>query len=322
MEDFKIVVLDGFTTNPGDLDWSDLFSLGNVQVYDFTEPVSVTERLKGVKAAITNKVRINAELMDKLPDLKYIGIMATGTEIVDVEAAKKRGIIVTNVPVYANFSVAQLVFGLILELCYRIDLHNKSVVEDKQWSNQPYNSYWLKPLVGLERKKLGIIGMGKIGERVAIIGTAFGMEIMANDVYQREVSSVVEWVDIECLLKNSDIVSIHCPLLPQTRGIINKNTLKIMKPNAFFINTARGPLMVEEDLADALNNDVIAGAGLDVLEQEPPKLNTPLFNAKNVIITPHIGWATVDARKKLIREVALNLEAFLKKEKRNIVNEK
>jgi glycerate dehydrogenase len=315
----KIVILDGYTTNPGDLEWSEIEKHGSLNVYDWTEREDVPKRLKGAEIAITNKVEMDAELMDQLPDLKYIGIMSTGMDHVDRKAAAERGIVVTNVPVYADYSVPQLVFALLLELCYRIDLHHQSVVEEKKWSNQKYNSYWLKPLIGLHGKTIGIIGMGKIGEQVAKIANSFGMKIIAYDVYQREIPNV-KWVDLDNLLKESDVISIHCPLLPSTEGMINKDALKKMKKSAFFINTSRGPLMVDKDLADALNDGVIAGAGLDVLNQEPPTLDNPLFDAKNVIITPHIGWATVDARERLINEVALNIEAFIKNEKRNVVN--
>ena len=315
----KMILLDGYTTNPGDLSWSPLEKLGELTVYDWTEQEDVVNRLQGAQVAFTNKVRLTAEHMDALKELKYIGIIATGMDCVDLEAAKERGIVVTNVAVYANFSVAQLTFALILELCYRIDLHNRSIVEDLYWSKQPYNSYWLKPLVGLENKTLGIIGMGKIGERVAAIGTAFGMKVLAYDVYQRELPNVT-WVELEELLRNSDVVSTHCPLFDSTRGIINKDSLSLMKPTAFFINTSRGPLMVDQDVADALNNGVIAGAGLDVLNGEPPSLDNPLLSAKNIILTPHIGWATVDARTRLVSEVANNLESYQNGDPKNVVN--
>jgi glycerate dehydrogenase len=315
----KIVILDGYTTNPGDLSWESLQKFGQLEVYDWTDEKDVVPRLKGAKAAFTNKVRIGAEQMDALPDLKYIGIIATGLDCVDLNAAKERGIVVTNVPTYANYSVAQLVFALTLELCYRIDLHTRCITEDLYWSKQPYNSFWLKPLIGLNGKTLGIIGMGKIGERVAEIGKAFGMKVIAYDVVHREIPGVT-WVELEELYKTSDVVTIHCPLLESTRGMINKKTLAMMKPTAFFINTSRGPLMVDQDVADALNNDVIAGAGLDVLGTEPPAPDNPLLKAKNVIITPHIGWATLDSRKSLIDTAAQNYEAFLKGESLNVVN--
>ena len=315
----KLVVLDGYTTNPGDLSWDLLEAFGQLEVYNWTEPSEVVPRAKGATAIFSNKVPIDAAIMDELPDLKYIGIIATGLDVIDLKAARERNITVTNVPVYANYSVAQLTFALILELCYRTDLHHRSITVDRHWSNQSYNSYWLKPLVGLEDKTLGVIGMGKIGERVAAIGTAFEMKVLAYDVIHRELPNVT-WVGLNEILKRSDIISIHCPLLPTTRGMINKDTLKIMKSTAFLVNTSRGPLVVEKDLADALNKGVIAGAGLDVLEKEPPASDNPLLDAKNVVLTPHIGWATLDARRRLISTVADNLRAFLNGAAINVVD--
>jgi glycerate dehydrogenase len=314
----KLVILDGYTTNPGDLSWLTMERFGELSVYDWTEPEDITKRLIGAQAVFVNKVKLTAEHMTALPELKYIGILATGSDGIDLTASKECGITVTNVPVYANYSVAQLTFALILELCYRIDLHNRSIVEDHYWSKQIYNSYWLKPLIGLNSKILGIIGMGKIGERVAAIGNALGMIILAYDVYPRDLPNV-RWVNLEELLKTSDVVTIHCPLLDSTQGLINKDTLALMKPTAFFINTSRGRLMVDEDVADALNNGIIAGAGLDVLGSEPPDINNPLLSAKNVIITPHIGWATVEARSQLIKIAEENFENYLKGNAINVV---
>jgi glycerate dehydrogenase len=314
----RIVILDGYTTNPGDLSWSELEALGEVKLYNWTDHKEIADRLSGTQAAITNKVKLDAETLSKLPELEYIGIMATGTDNVDLEAAKKYGIVVTNVPVYADYSVAQLTFALILELCYGTYSHSKSIIEDKIWSKQQFNSYWLKPLDGLEGKTIGIIGMGRIGERVAGIATAFGMKVLAYDVYKRELVNVI-WATLDELLHESDIVSTHCPLLESTKGMMNKKALSKMKKTAYYINTSRGSLVVEKDLADALNDGVIAGAGLDVLAKEPPGLDNPLLSAKNIVITPHIGWATVDARKRLISEVALNLKAYMNNEKRNTV---
>lgn len=314
----KMVILDGYTTNPGDLSWKELEGLGDMEVFDWTDPKQVVPRLDGAAAAFTNKVRIDAEQMAALPGLKYIGIMATGMDAIDLTAARERGIIVTNVPEYANYSVAQLTFALILELCYGVNRHSKSITEEKLWSGQKYNSYWLQPLTGLKGKTIGIAGMGKIGERVATIATAFGMNVLAYDVVHRELPGI-EWVPLERLLKESDIVSMHCPLFESTRGMINKETLSMMKESAFFINTSRGPLVVDSDLADALNNGVIAGAGLDVLNEEPPSSDNPLLSAKNAVITPHIGWATLEARSRLITEVSLNYKAFLNNERRNSV---
>jgi len=256
--------------------------------------------------------------MAQLPDLRYIGIMATGVDQVDHAAAKEMGITVTYVPSYANHSVAQLTFALLLELYYNINAHHRSIVNDKVWSSQAFNSYWLKPLEGLYGKTIGIIGMGKIGEQVSKIARAFDMEVLAYDVIKRNLADV-EWVELEDLLSRSDVVTTHCPLLDSTRGFINKTSLSMMKKTAYFINTSRGPLVVEEDLADALNEGVIAGAGLDVLGVEPPAPDNPLFSAKNIVITPHIGWATIQSRSALISEVASNYAAFLIGNERNHV---
>ena len=315
----KIVLLDGYTTNPGEFKWTQLEQLGEFDVYDWTDRADVVARAKDAEAVISNKVVLDRDLMEQLPNLKYIGILATGTDCIDLKAAKELGITVTNVPVYANYSVPQLAFALILELCYATERHSQSIKEERVWSNQPYNSYWLKPLVGLEGKKLGVFGMGKIGQQVATIGRAFGMEIIAYDVVCPDLPNV-EWVDLNDLFKQSDVISLCCPLIPSTEGIINKNTLALMKPTAFLINTARGKLVVDQDLADALNSGQIAGAGVDVLTTEPPAIDNPMLDAKNAVITPHIGWATVEARKRLISETANNLEMFVKGTPCNVVN--
>jgi glycerate dehydrogenase len=316
----KIVVLDGYTTNPGDLDWSALKRLGKTIVYDKTEKDEIISRTKEAQAVITNKVPLTADILFQLPQLQYIGILATGTDHVDLKAAEERGILVTNVPVYANHSVSQLAFALILELCYRIDLHHHSIVDEFYWSTQPYNSYWLQPLIGLDGKTLGIIGLGKIGQRMAVIGTAFGMRIISYDLFPREYPDV-QFVKLEELLQTADFVTLHCPLMEATAGMINKKTLAMMKPSAYLINTSRGDLVVGQDLADALNSGRLAGAGLDVLSQEPPMKDHPLLHAKNCILTPHIGWATTDARAWLIQQTADNLRAFMQGIALNAVNQ-
>jgi glycerate dehydrogenase len=306
----KIVVLDGYTTNPGDLDWSALERLGETVIYDKTEKDEIVPRSREAQAVITNKVPLTADILSQLPKLQYIGILATGMDHVDLKAAEDRGIRVANIPAYADRAVSQLAFALILELCYRIDLHHRSIVDEFYWSTQPYNSYWLQPLIGLDGKTLGIIGMGKIGQRVAVIGTAFGMHVIAYDLFPHEYPNV-QFVTMEELLQTADFVTLHCPLIEATSGMINKKTLAMMKSSAYLINTSRGGLVVEEDLADALNSGRLAGAGLDVLSQEPPMKDYPLLHAKNCILTPHIGWATTNARAGLIRQTADALEAFL-----------
>ncbi len=316
----KIVVLDGYTTNPGDLRWEELEKLGELEIYDWTDEQDIIPRLQNVTAVITNKVVLNKKHFSLLPQLKYIGVLATGYDNVDIEEAKKHGITVTNIPQYASHAVSQLAFALILECCYHIEKHSKSITEDLYWSKNPYNSYWLNPLIGLENKTLGVLGMGRIGQQTAAIGKAFGMKILAHDVYRPEIPEV-EWAELEDVLSRSDFVSLHCPLLESTRGIINKQTLSIMKPTAFLINTSRGALVKEADLAFALNNGLIAGAGLDVLSTEPPALDNPLLKAKNVVLTPHIGWATIDARKKLIQIAAENLESYFAGSSKNVIAE-
>jgi glycerate dehydrogenase len=316
----KIVVLDGYTTNPGDLDWSVLEHLGETIVYDKTEKDEIVPRAGEAQAVITNKVPLTADILFQLPRLQYIGILATGTDHIDLKAAAARGILVTNVPLYANYSVSQLTFALILELCYRIDLHHRSIVDEFHWSTQAYNSYWLQPLIGLDGKTLGIIGLGKIGQRVAAIGTAFGMNIIAYDLFPCAHPNV-QFVTPEELLRTADFVTLHCPLIETSSGMINKKTLAMMKPDAYLINTSRGDLVVEQDLADALNSGHLAGAGLDVLSREPPLKDHPLLHAKNCILTPHIGWATIDARAWLIRQAAENLKAFMRGSVLNAVNE-
>ena len=313
------IILDSYTTNPGDLSWRGLEELCELGLYDWTEPGELLDRLRGIQAAFTNKVKITAKDLAKLPDLKYIGVMATGYDSVDIAAAKEKGVVVTNIPEYANYSVSQLTFALILELCYSINAHHRTIVEEKRWSAGRFNSYWLKPLQGLRGKKIGVIGMGKIGIQVGTIARAFGMEVLAYDVHQRELAGVT-WKPLEDLLRESDVVTIHCPLFESTKGLINKETLSLMKNTAFFINTSRGALMVERDLADALNNGEIAGAGLDVLGQEPPPPDNPLLSAKNTVLTPHVGWDTMEARVALISETAKNFQAFLAGESRNVIN--
>ncbi len=306
----KIVILDGYTTNPGDLSWAPLEALGEVTAYEGTKPDEIQDRAAEADAIILNKVRMGAAEYESLPKLKYIGVLATGYDAVDVGEAAKRGIIVTNVPGYTSRSVAQLAFSLILELCMQPALHSARIKNEQLWCKQRFGTFWLTPLVGLEGKTLGIIGYGQIGREVAQIGRAFGMHIVARGTTGQS-NDEVERMPIEQLMQVSDVVSLHCPLFQETKGMIHKGLLERMKPTAFFINTSRGQLVVEQDLADALNQGVIAGAGLDVLAIEPPKEDNPLLYAKNTIITPHIGWATIEARQALIHQVAANYQAFL-----------
>ena len=317
----KLVVLDGYTLNPGDLSWDGIKQFGELQVHDRTPESQIVERCQGAKIIFTNKTPLREAILAQLPDLKYIGVLATGYNVVDVEYAKKRGILVANVPGYGTASVVQMTFALLLELCQHVQSHSDSVFEG-EWSRSLDFCYWKHPLVELEGKTLGIIGFGSIGQKVADVAGAFGMNVIGQSRRQSDQThrKNFRWAGLHELLSESDVVSIHCPLFPETQGLINKETLKLMKSSAFFLNTSRGPLMVDQDLADALNAGVIAGAGIDVLSVEPPSANNPLFRAKNCLITPHIAWATKEARSRLMGIAENNLSSFLNGNPVNIVN--
>ena len=313
----KIAVLDGKQLN--DLDWSKLNELGEVVKYDSTAPELVAERAAGAEAVLVNKVKMTAQVMDALPELKYIGVLATGYDNIDLAAAKERGIAVTNVPGYSTDSVAQLIFALLLELCHHAGRHSAGVIGEKKWSNQPYYSYWENPLIELAGKTMGIIGLGKIGQKTAEIARAFGMKVLVYSRTKKDVGGV-EWVSFDELLEKSDVVVPCCPLNDGTRGIMNKAAFEKMKKSAFFVNTARGGVVVDEDLRNALDAGEIAGAALDVMSSEPPKADNPLFGAKNIVITPHIAWATKEARTRLLAIVADNLAAWQDGGAQNTVN--
>jgi glycerate dehydrogenase len=317
----KIVVLDGYTLNPGDLSWSKLEQLGDLEVYDRTPADMVYERTKDATIILTNKAPVSAEVIHKLSSLKYIGVLATGYNIVDIEAAKQKGIVVTNVPGYSTASVAQLTFAFLLELCLHVQRHSDAVMEGK-WSHSKDFCFWDYPLIELAGKTIGIIGFGTIGQYVADIATAFGMQVLGHSrtLTDQSQRNNFKWASLDELLQTSDVVSIHCLLTPETKGLINKDSLEKMKPSAFLLNTSRGPIIIDQDLADALNNNVIAGAGIDVLSVEPPPMDNPLFKAKNCLITPHIGWATKEARVRLLDSVVNNISAFLSGKPVNIVN--
>jgi glycerate dehydrogenase len=317
----KIVILDGYTLNPGDLSWERLFELGEVVLHDRTPANKILERSIGADVLITNKTPLTEEALNRLPALKYIGVLATGYNVVDTIAAKKRNIIVTNVPAYSTVSVAQLTFALLLELCHHVQRHSESVMKGK-WTKSPDFSYSDFPLIELSGKTFGIIGFGNIGKKVADIATVFGMNIIAASRHQTDPSERknFRWAEVNEVLEKADIVSIHCPLTPDTKGLINAESLKKMKRSAFLINTSRGPVVIEKDLADALNNGIIAGAGIDVLSIEPPSKDNPLFKAKNCLITPHIAWATKEARVRLMDIAVSNLASFLSGKPVNVVN--
>ena len=316
----KIAVLDGYTLNPGDLSWSKLESLREVKIYDRTSRDEILERSVDAEILITNKTVLDREIIFNLPKLKYIGVLATGYNIVDIKAASEKGIVVTNVPAYSTKSVAQMVFALILELTLNVGLHSEAV-RSREWNECPDFSFWKTPLVELDGLTLGIIGYGQIGKEVAKLGNAFGMKVLVNtrsDIDNPETYiTAVSFDDIFCM---SDIVTLHLPLTDESNNMVTKTQLEKMKSNAYFINTSRGPIVNENDLAEALNNKQIAGAGLDVLSTEPPSQDNPLLKAKNCIITPHIAWATQAARKRLMSVAVNNVKAFIDGHPQNIVN--
>jgi len=308
----KIVVLDGYTLNPGDLSWDGLEAAGDLIIYDYTEKSDIYARAVGAEILFTNKTPLNAEMMDQLPGLRYIGVLATGYNVVDVKAAAERGIIVTNIPTYGTNSVAQMVFALLLEMCHHVQLHSDAVFKGEWTQNRDF-CFWKTPLIELSGKTIGIVGFGRIGRQVAKIAEAFGMRILAQDKFHGEASGLASfaWVELDDLLRQADVVSLHCPLFPDTAGLINQASIAMMKPSALLINTSRGGLIVDQDLADALNSGRIAGAALDVLSVEPPPADNPLLYAKNCLITPHISWATAEARSRLMDIAVDNLKAFL-----------
>ena len=312
------MVLDGHTLNPGDLNWDALGKIGELTVYDRTPPEQVVERAMEAEIVFTNKTLLPAEVINALPALKYIGVLATGYNVVDIAAAHERDIPVTNIPGYGTESVAQMTFALILELAQQPALHDASV-HAGDWSECPDFCYWKKPLVELKGLTLGLVGYGAIGQAVARLGRAFGMKILVHTRTVRE-DAETEFVDCHTVFTESDVVSLHCPLTDQNHGFVNADLLSQMKPTAYLINTARGPLVNEAALAMALNEEKIAGAATDVLSVEPPSVDNPLFGAKNLIITPHIGWATRAARERLMNIAADNLRAFLNGTPQNVVN--
>jgi glycerate dehydrogenase len=314
----KIVVLDGFTLNPGDLDWDALRSLGDVEVHDRTPAAEIAGRSQDADVLLTNKTPLRADTLAQLPKLRFIGVLATGYDVVDVKAAAERGIPVSNVPTYGTHSVAQFAFALLLELCHRVQRHADDAASGG-WQKQAEWSYHLSPLVELQGKTMGLIGFGRIGRQTGTIARAFGMTVVAADPALRDEPGV-EAVSLDDLLRRADVISLHCPLTPETRGIVNAERIGRMKPNAFLLNTARGPLVDETALAEALNSGRIAGAGIDVLPVEPPVADSPLFTARNCIVTPHIAWATKEARARLMDIAVENVRGFLAGKPVNVVN--
>lgn len=326
----KIVVLDGYTLNPGDLTWADLKSLGPCEIYERTPPELVPGRAAEATILLTNKTEITREHIQSLPKLKYIGILATGTNIVDLAAARERGIVISNVPAYGTSSVAQTTIALVLELTQHVGLHSEGVQEGR-WTSSADWCYWERPLVELDGLTMGIIGLGRIGTAVARIASSLGMDVIAVEgrtssrhraggPSSPELAPPIKHVDLETAFRQSDVLTLHCPLTPETKHLVNAQRLSWMKPSAFLLNTSRGQLVDENALAVALNSGKLAGAGLDVLSVEPPPASNPLLRARNCIITPHLAWATKAARSRLMQAAVENVRAFLNGKPQNVIN--
>ncbi len=316
----NIVVLDGFTTNPGDLSWEALEACGQVTIYERTPHDLIIERAQDADIILTNKVPLSREILQQLPQLKLVSVLATGYNIIDIEAAKELGVVVCNVPGYSTMAVAQLVFSFILEHTHHVQQHSE-LVRQGEWSNSQDFSFIRYPLSELQGKTIGIIGFGQIGQQVAKIALAFGMRVVVQTRTPKQIAGLetVEFLSLHKLLSQSDYITLHCALTADTQGLINKQSISFMKSSAFIINTSRGGMIIEQDLADALNAEQIAGAGLDVLSVEPPATHNPLLKAKNTRITPHFGWATTEARQRLLEITVENITAFGQGTPQNVV---
>ena len=310
----KIVVLDGYTENPGDLSWGPLQELGELSVYDRTPPEAVLERIGDAEAIYTNKTVLSRELIQAMPSVRFIGVLATGYNVVDVQAARERGIVVCNIPTYGTDAVAQYVFALLLELCHRV-AHHAQAVQEGRWTTCPDFCFWDYPLIELSGKTMGIVGYGRIGQRTAQIARAFGMQVLAYDAFVQ----AEECVPLDELLERSDVVSLHCPLFPETRHIIRGETIARMKDGAILINTSRGPLVDEAALREALTSGKLYGAAVDVVSTEPVQPDNPLLGLENCLITPHIAWAPRESRQRLMDIAVENLRCFLRGAPQNIV---
>ena len=317
----KIVVLDGYTLNPGDISWEGMEAFGEVTVYDRTKAEEVVERIGDAEVVYTNKTPITKETMDACPGMKFIGVLATGYNIVDVAAAKEKGIPVSNIPTYGTAAVSQFAIALLLELCHHIGEHSDAV-KAGEWTSNPDWCFWKYPLVELAGKNMGIIGFGRIGQDTGKIAQALGMKVLAYDAFKRPEleSDTCKYVNLDTLLAQSDVISLHCPLFPDTEGIINKDTIAKMKDGVMIINDSRGPLIVEQDLRDALDSGKVAGAALDVVSTEPIQMDNPLLGAKNVILTPHIAWAPKESRQRLMDIAVDNLKCYVDGKPQNVVN--
>lgn len=320
----KIVILDGYTENPGDLSWEGFEKLGELKVYDRTSLTDETEiitRIGDAKAVITNKTPLPRTVIEGCPSIRYIGVLATGYNVVDVVAAKEKGIPVANIPSYGTTAVAQFTMALLLEICHRVAHHSQAVYEGR-WEKSEDFCFWDYPLIELAGKTMGIIGFGRIGQNTAALAQAFGMNILAYDSYKNEAleSDTCRYVELDELLAKSDVISLHCPLFPETEGIINQSNIAKMKDGVILLNTSRGPLIVEEDLCEALNSGKIYAAAVDVVSVEPIKGDNPLLKAKNCFITPHIAWAPKESRQRLMDIAVGNLKAFMDGAPVNVVN--
>lgn len=321
----KIVVLDGHTLNPGDLDWAPLAALGELRVYDRTEPSMVRERAAGAQIVLVNKVALDAEMILSLPELRYIGVLATGYDVVDVAAARRCDIPVANVPGYSTASVAQMVFALVLEMTQQVGHYSRLVRDEGRWANSPDFCFWDRPLRELAGRRMGLVGFGQIGRRVARVAAAFDMQVQVHTAHpakyrDRKDAEGIAFVGLEQLFAESDVVSLHCPLTADTAGLVDARLLSVMKPQALLINTARGPLLDEQAVAVALHSGRLAALGVDVLSSEPPAKSNPLLTAPNVYITPHVAWATQEARNRLLQITVDNIKAFMAGDAINVIN--
>ena len=316
----KIVVLDGYTENPGDLSWDGLRALGELTVYDRTRPEEAASRIQDAEIIVTNKVPITRALLEQCPGIRYVSVLATGYNVVDLKATAERNIPVSNVPAYSTAAVGQFTIGMLLEICCQIGLHDRSV-HDGDWAVCPDFSYRKTPLIELAGKTMGIIGFGRIGRQTGAIAKAMGMRVLATGSRPcDEGNAIAEYVDLDTVLRQSDVISLHCPLFPETTGIINKDSIAKMKDGVIILNMARGPLIVEEDLAQALNSGKVYAAGMDVVSQEPIRADNPLLTAKNCFLTPHIAWASRECRQRIMEITEQNIRSFLDGNVQNRVN--
>ena len=319
----NIVILDGYTENPGDLSWDGFRAFGELTVYDRTDvhdTAEIIRRIGGAEIVFTNKTPVTREILDACPSVRMVGVLATGYNVVDTVAAREKGIPVTNIPAYGTASVGQFAIALLLELCHHIGAHD-AAVKAGRWEHSADFCFWDYPLVELDGKTLGIIGFGRIGQTTGRIAKALGMRVLAYDTHETESGRLIaEYVDLDTLLRTSDVVALHCPLFPETEGLINRETIGKMKDGALLINNSRGPLIVEQDVADALNSGKLAGAAVDVVSTEPIRGDNPLLTARNCIITPHMSWAAREARQRIMDTAVENVRMFLQGTPVNVVN--